>query len=206
MRPKASPYHHGDLKRALLEAAVRHVSEKGAESLTLRDLARTVGVSHGAPYRHFADKSALLQAVAEGGFIELLRAMREEGAAEAETDPVVRFETAFRAYVRFSLENPAQLTLMFGPEAAAEACGPRVSEAAKATFEYVLGMIEQGQRQGAFKAGDPLLQAAAAWSLVHGISVLLSHGHLRADGLELRSREELVREVSRALLVGLRSQ
>lgn len=201
MKLKRHGYHHGDLKRALVDAALRHIATDGVESLTLRELARATGVSHGAPYRHFPDKQALVDALADDGYEKLLAAMTEK--AGAETDPVRRFELAGIAYVTFAIESPVQLGLMFGPESGG--CEPHepLTGAAKKTFEYVVDIISAGQRAGVFRPGEPLLMAVSAWALVHGVAVLFTNGHLRGAGLEGMGRDALVVAVSRALCEGL---
>src|SRR5918911_3448969 len=102
-----SPYHHGNLRAALLEEAERRL---GDGELSLRELARAVGVSHGAPRRHFADKQALLDALAEEGFARLGRALE---ASAADGDFTARLAALARAYVRFATEHGALLDLMF---------------------------------------------------------------------------------------------
>src|SRR6476661_2726124 len=111
-RPTGRPYHHGNLRSALLAAAERTVRERGVEQLSLRELARQVGVSHGAPRRHFPDRQALLDALAEAGFIRLGADLRTavDGAGE---EFEARLRATAAAYVRFATEDSALLELMF---------------------------------------------------------------------------------------------
>jgi AcrR family transcriptional regulator len=102
---KKKPYHHGDLRRALVTAALAAVAEDGADKFTLRDVARRAGVSVAAPYRHFRDKEALLAAVAAECALELGKAM-DAAVAAAPPDPLERFRATGIAYVRFAVENP----------------------------------------------------------------------------------------------------
>jgi AcrR family transcriptional regulator len=114
-RPKT--YHHGDLKAALLESALDILRDQGLEALTLRAVARRAGVSQAAPYRHFADRRALVAAVAELGFREMQARMSDAmQPAGAGSQPGLRQVAV--AYVRFGLENPAVYRVMFGPEVA----------------------------------------------------------------------------------------
>src|ERR1700761_521374 len=106
------PYHHGNLRSALLDAAERTVRERGVGELSLRELARDVGVSHGAPRRHFPDRQALLDALAESGFERLGRELRAalDGAGDKFEE---RLHATGAAYIRFATEDPALLELMF---------------------------------------------------------------------------------------------
>src|SRR5690349_21499231 len=106
------PYHHGNLRTALLDAAERTLRERGAQALSLRELAREVGVSHGAPRRHFPDRQALLDALAGEGFERLGRELREAAAAAGE-DFEPRLRAIAAAYIRFATEDAALLELMF---------------------------------------------------------------------------------------------
>src|SRR5438270_10671304 len=109
---RARAYHHGNLRTALLEQAERSVREHGVERLSLRELARVVGVSHGAPRRHFADRQALLDALAENGFVRLGAELRAavHGAGD---DFDQRLRVTAAAYIRFATQDPALLELMF---------------------------------------------------------------------------------------------
>ena len=118
--PSSSPvnsYHHGDLRNALLEAGEQLLVERGAAALSLREVAKLAGVSHAAPYRHFRDKAALLQALAASGF-ERLQVDIKAAAARIAHDPELKLVEAGVAYVRLAVRNPALMQLMFaaGPE------------------------------------------------------------------------------------------
>src|SRR5258708_6887496 len=109
--PRKKSYHHGDLRRALLDAALALLEKSGVEALTLREGARRVGVTAGAPYHHFADKEAIVASVAEEGFVELGEAM---AAARDAADPASRLGAMGRSYVRFAVAHPAHFRVMFG--------------------------------------------------------------------------------------------
>src|ERR1700761_4628452 len=110
-RMKERPYHHGNLRTALLAAAERTLRERGAQELSLRELARDVGVSHGAPRRHFPDRQALLDALAESGFDRLGRELKA-AAAGAGDEFQPRLEATAAAYIRFATADPALLDLV----------------------------------------------------------------------------------------------
>jgi AcrR family transcriptional regulator len=173
------PYHHGDLRRALIDTALEMVTEEQNWTFSLRELARRAGVSHQAPYNHFPEKQDLLGAVAVVGFERLrdgmLRAMAGIDAPEALVDVIGR------TYVRLGLENPALYRLMFGPALADAGPGnrPTIARSAGARARAVLEeAIERGARSGAFAVPadnreDQVLAAHAFWSAVHGLTMLV---------------------------------
>src|SRR3982750_2168770 len=116
----AAPYHHGDLRRALIDTALTMVTEEGAWNFTLREVARRAGVSHAAPYNHFEDKAALLAEVAALGF-QALRHALEPAAGGHPRSARQALAGVAAAYVRFGVEHPAHYRLMFGAELADKA-------------------------------------------------------------------------------------
>lgn len=174
---KTDGYHHGNLRPALLDAARRLVEERGIDGLTLREVARRAGVSHNAPYHHFQDKAALVQALAEDGYEQLL-------AAElASVDPAATIPDQIRAlghaYVRFALEDPQRFTLMNRPELRREDEVTPVQRAGMASEAPLLDAITAGQEAGFLAAGDPGVLGLGAWATVHGLAMLLVDGPLR---------------------------
>lgn len=151
-------YHHGDLRNALVEAAERAVDEKG-EVPSLRALADLCGVSHGAPYRHFADADDLLGSVAARGFEGLTAAIR--AASTDVSPPAAKLARGCLAYIAWGVRHPARYGLMFGdhsPVADHPACG----EASARAFQVLIdGCAECG-------ATDPVRTANAAWAALHG--------------------------------------
>ncbi len=174
-----STYHHGDLRPALLRAAARLLEKEGPAALSLRDLARRAGVSHNAPYRHFPDREALLAALAADGFRRLGEALA--GASRQEMG---------EAYVRFALEHPQLFRLMFGGHLPFSRHGA-LERAAASPYQALVA---------AFRAqtsiGDPERAAAAAWSLVHGLSHLLLDGQFASQAAD---RAAFVRDVLRSV-------
>src|ERR1700730_987860 len=139
------PYHHENLRFALLEQAERSVRERGVQALSLRELARDLGVSHGAPRRPFPDRQALLDALAEAGFARLGAELRSavDGAGE---DFQARLRATAAAYVRFATRDAALLELMFAGKHR-EPAGA-LHEASRRAFSVLLELIEQGQAEG----------------------------------------------------------
>ncbi len=167
-------YHHGDLRAALLEAAREVLAKEGVEALTLREVARRAGVTHAAPYRHFADKEALLAAVATEGYLALTQSM--EAHVKPKKDPVQRLLAAGAGYVAFALAHPAHYRLMFGPGIQDFEAHPPLKAASDAAFGYLVERISQAQAAGGTRQGDTLGYAAAAWSMSHGLALGLLDG------------------------------
>src|ERR1700756_566067 len=134
-RPTERPYHHGNLRSALLAAAERTVRERGVQELSLRELAREVGVSHGAPRRHFVDRQALLDALAEAGFARLGSELRD-AFAKAGDEFEERMRVVGAAYSRFAIRDPDLLELMFAGKHRDQS--GRLYEAATAAFSVIM--------------------------------------------------------------------
>jgi len=205
-RPKSgssikAPYHHGDLKRALIDTALAMVTEEGTWSFTLREVARRAGVSHAAPYNHFPDKAALLAEVAALGFQALAREMEAAGRrARSARQALLGIATA---YVRFGVENPAYYRLMFGPELADKERYPVLQQASDATFAKLTAALERGQAAGELRRGSIREQALAAWSLVHGLTTLFLDQRLSFLGLSSHEAERQAKATGTALFEGL---
>lgn len=192
-------YHHGDLRRALLEKGVEALREVGVQGLSLRDVARRAGVTHAAPYRHFASKEVLLAAIAEQGFLELRAVM--ERSAKGARDGLDRLTRIGRGYVRFAEGFPDHLMLMF-QRRLFEADYPPLREAGRATFEVLVHAVQGAQAEGALEEGDPTELALAHWSLVHGLSVLAIQGALEPMGLVARGPDQAAKTAIRWLQAG----
>ncbi|MEO8184913.1 MAG: TetR/AcrR family transcriptional regulator [Deltaproteobacteria bacterium] len=175
-RKPANQYHHGDLPRALLEAAVRTIQKRGVEALTLRAVGDELGVSRSALYRHFADKAALLATVAHEGF-RMLR-LELEAAWERSGRGLPGFTAMGEAYVRFAIAHPAHYRLMFGSGFDRSAAAPELREEGSRAFGVLVNAITQ-QRPGTLQPDDPERLAHFIWALVHGISMLAIDGALR---------------------------
>jgi len=169
-RKPARPYHHGDLRQALLDAARALLRRGGAAALTLRAAAREAGVSQTAPYRHFADRGELIAAVAAIGFRQLHTAMMAAVSGRGNTKGGL--QQLALAYVRFALANPEHYRVMFGSEAAACEHSDEVQRTAGAVRSMLTGGIARLQSTGLVRKGDPGEMALSAWALVHGVVML----------------------------------
>jgi AcrR family transcriptional regulator len=175
-------YHHGNLRAALLERAEETLRTGGAGRLSLRELARDIGVSHAAPRRHFPDKQALLDALAEDGFERLGRELREAmDAAGEQCEP--RLLAFGRAYVTFATRHSALLELMFAGKHR-EGAAPGLRDAADRAFEAPRVLLAEGQAAGDVVAGDPDELTVATWATVQGLATLFAGGMLPEEELD----------------------
>jgi AcrR family transcriptional regulator len=195
-------YHHGDLRRALLDAARVLVEREGRQALTLRATARMAGVSQAAPYRHFQDKDALLAAVAEEG-LRALAAFLEDAAAKHPDDPRARLQALGVAYVRFASTRTSHFQGMFAIETPELDAYPSLSEAYEAVAAPLLEAIIACQRGGLVANGDPRELALVAWSIVHGLAVLAVGGQVPRLLGETREPGKLAQSVTLQLMNGL---
>ena len=175
MRKRPSQYHHGDLRRALVEQALRTIQSEGVRGVTLRGVGETLGVSRTALYRHFKDKGALLAEVAREGF----RTFRQElvDAWEGAGRGLPGFEAMGLAYVRFAVANPSHYRVMFGGFVVGTPDAELMKEAG-AAFQALVDAIVWLQQHGLMRDDDPLQLARCIWAVVHGIATLLIDGQL----------------------------
>ncbi len=172
MQPTKSPYHHGNLKAALVEAATKLIEEQGPASVSLREVARAVRVSHTAPYRHFPNKQVLLEEVAIGGFNALSDAL-DSVIEKHPNDPRQQMIEAGAAYVLEAFNNPQRAQLMFGGIYPQKSQTAEFRGAAEASFSRCVKIIQQGQQQGVFHQGSTRRLVLTFWSASHGLAMLL---------------------------------
>jgi AcrR family transcriptional regulator len=185
LRRPPDRYHHGDLRRALLEEAARIIQHEGVAGLTLRAVGERLGVSRTALYRHFTDKSALLAAVAREGFrmlrLALLASWDEGGRGRR------GFEAMGVAYVRFAVANPSHYRVMFGGFLAHPAPDPELAQEASAAFQVLVDALVAQQQDGLVRGDDPLQLARLIWAMVHGIAMLAIDGHFQHESCGVES-------------------
>ncbi len=194
---KDRPYHHGDLRRALIDTALDMLAADQNWTFTLREVARRSGVSHAAPYKHFRDREMLLRELARTGFIRLGRAMSKAMSADR-SSPSMRFIGGAQACIDFALRNPGLYRLMFSSDADKTA-DPHLHDAAMETFGILLQLLEEGQRDGSFRPVAISALAAASWAQVHGLAMLAISGQL----LEEKVGSEPVAAALEVLLNGM---
>lgn len=195
-----SAYHHGDLRQALIDGAISLIAEQDVSSLSLREVARRVGVSHAAPYRHFQDKESLLAAVAEEGFIGLTEAMNR-AIEQAPDDTLKRLEATGVAYVEFAVAHPSHYRVMFGSYQGEQVPQKERAQAGWQAFQVLFNAIEAGQSAGTVRAGDTMQLGWVAWSTVHGLAMLLIDGRLPVS--QPQDMKALSEFVTRTLISGL---
>jgi len=196
----AGRYHHGELRRAVLEATLGIVAKDGTGAVSLSAAARRVGVSPQAIYNHFRDKGALLAAAAEDSVRALERSMRAAGAGvEAAGE---KLEAAGVAYVAFACAHPAHFRLLSAPELADKTKYPGLLIAYEAAFGVLLAAIEACQGAGVVRRSEPRRLARAAWAMVHGVAWLLVDGQFAVAGAGGEA-VHAAREAVRVLFKGL---
>jgi len=191
------PYHHGNLREALLRAAEKTLESGGVQNISLRELSRELGVSHTSPRRHFADKQALLDALGLRGFERfdevLARATRQRGQ-----NFKTRLTKLARAYIGFALKHPALLNLMF--EAKHRPDAPReLLEASEKAFAHAHATFADGQARGEVVAGDPWRLSLVVFSALLGLIAISTNGKFKGIPLD-----RLVAEIIERIILGLR--
>jgi AcrR family transcriptional regulator len=196
-------YFAGDLRRALLDAALDVIATEGPAAVSLRGLSRTLGVSHAAPTHHFADKAALFTALAAEGFTRLGAAFEDAVRALGPTAGALdRLQAGGLAYVRFAAEHPAHFATMWRTDLRHDD-GPELQAAATAPLEHLRRGVARAQAEGWAPGADPETVALTLWSAVHGLAALWSGGTIRTVSGASGS-EELGAAVTGLLLAALR--
>jgi len=202
-----SSYHHGDLKKALVETGLLVIKEQGSNALSLREAARKAGVSEAAPYRHFANKESLLAAIAEEGF-KRLRARLLEGISAAAGDPLAQLHAVAWGYTQFAMLETDHFRAMFSsslvpPHAAKH---PSLSEAAISNFNELVVVVEDCQKAGIIsKSANPKTTASQLWGSIHGMTLLLIDQEMAFLGMNASQAHEIVKNQLSSHLEGLRN-
>jgi len=184
-------YHHGDLKNGLIEAGIEILSTEGVSALSLRKVARRAGVSHTAPYAHYADKQALVAAIATDGH----RKIYEKIAAVMEQypdDPLRQFVETAWAYVEFGLEETDHFRITFSGAAEKERDYPALVEMTRKNYGVLRALVVRCQAAGILNPGEPDLVAVGVWGLVHGFVSLVQEGQVSSSVLSHYSLREML--------------
>jgi AcrR family transcriptional regulator len=192
-------YHHGNLRRALLDEALATIRSEGVNAITLRDIGAQLGVSRTALYRHFADKRALLTGVATEGFRmlrqQLVTAWEEGGRGRA------AFLSMGVAYVRFAVANPSHYRVMFGGFVDPKVREPELAAESGGAFQALVDALATLQCDAIVRDDDTVLMARFVWAVVHGVAMLGIDGQLREPG----GVEELMRYALERLGTGIQA-
>ena len=168
---KKDSYHHGDVRQKIIDEALSWIERENIVSLSLRGIARRLGVSHNAPYRHFPDKESLLVAIAEIGFRQLNRALQQALDCKA-NNYREKLENIGIAYIRYAVANQTYYRVMFSDRQLICDKYPELDRISEQAFMVLLNVIKAGQEAKVFIAEDSRQLARVCWSLTHGVSML----------------------------------
>jgi AcrR family transcriptional regulator len=176
-------YHHGDLKNALIEAGIEILSLEGISGLSMRKVARKAGVSHAAPYAHFADKQALVAAISTQGYRSIFERFSAAAKAHQDDPPRQLVECAW-AYVQFALEHPNHYKITLSGVVEKEKDYPDLVEIAEKCFAALVQVVENSQQAGVLASAPTYLIAVTVWGLVHGLISLIQEAQVSHTVLE----------------------
>ena len=180
---RKAPYHHGDLRSALLTAAEAELAERGIEAFSLRSVAKRAGVSHAAPAHHFGDVKGLLTALAAEGFRRFLAAQSAREAVAA-PDPASQLVAAGLGYIDFAMQRPALFRLLWGSEWP-DFKNADLSQAALASYQHLVDQVSAA-------GGRTVADESAMWAIAHGLADLLSAGRMMSIGSFAAPERDLV--------------
>lgn len=184
-------YHHGDLKNALIQAGIEILSRDGIQALSLRSVAKRAGVSHAAPYAHFADKDALIAAIAAEGYRKLYAQLA--AAPPDSGDPLARLRDTAFAYLQFALDEPDHFRITFSGVVAAEKNYPEYVEQSRRCYALVVRLVTDCQADGLFAGEDVQRLAVSIWSCIHGFAQLVLAKQLPSALVSQHSIRDLFR-------------
>jgi AcrR family transcriptional regulator len=190
----SNTYHHGNLKEALVSAGLEILSEKGIEGLSLRNVAKKIGVSHTASYNHFPDKQALLAAISTAGHEQLHQILLDTFEKTKHSSSHVISEIAW-AYLQFALDNPAIFKLMFSGALEEERDHPEYVEISQKSIALFEDMIVFSQNKGQLPEGKVEIIAIKLWSLVHGFTYLMLENQFPIEYLKGQELREMLKGI-----------
>jgi len=188
---RKNQYHHGDLKNALIQAGIEILSREGVNALSLRKVARKAGVSHAAPYAHFADKQALVAAISTEGYKEIYEKVYD-AVQRHQGEPLRQLVEAAWAYVEFALTDPDHFKITLSGVVEKEKDYPAFVEIAQKSFNLVVELVAAGQRAGILHEGPPDLVAVSVWGLVHGFALLVLEDQISHTLLDRYTLKEML--------------
>ncbi len=197
-------YHHGNLRQALITAAIPVLKKKGVVGLSLRELAKELGVSHGAPYRHFSNKAALLEAIAVTGFVAL-KDICQKAIDEFPDDPRKQLYQAGIGYILYVTQNPEVADLMFRPGVFSGENAQELRQASEAAVSRLAAIIENGKRKKLYRQHETMDLVLTSLSAVHGLAIFITGGMLLDPAAPEDMIEALGKKVFDILMHGMES-
>ena len=202
MKKKKKSYHHGDLRESCIQAALELIKKQGVH-FSLRDVARRLNVSHGAPYKHFKSKEELIAAIATEGFSRFSEYLRGQfDGRHDENDTKAVFDQMGQAYIQFALDNPDHFLIMFSERMSDAGKYPELVEESSMAFSILIDMVNELQKEGYYKGVSPLHAALAIWSICHGFANLVINGRVTTE--EFGSLEDQIKAIQSVLFEGSR--
>lgn len=197
-------YHHGDLKRALLDASIKILKEEGYKALSLRKAATLAGVSQSAPYRHYPDLESLYADIAEEGF-KILAERQKKLRSKYKKRPLLLFRESGVSYVEFALENPDLFRIMYGNQIESHLKYDSLIKTEDETFQIIVEIIRDCQKAGLIPEGNTEKAATSAWTMAHGVAVLLSGQQMMFRSIEIKQARKITKDLIQFLYTGLKT-
>lgn len=202
MAKSKKAYHHGDLRNSLLLAAEQLLEQKGVGAVSLREVAKIAGVSHTAPYRHFADKNTLLAGLATIGYARLADAM-EDCVRNQPDDPEKQLSASMHAYISLARNHPQMTNLIFGGVLKEDSYEGALAVESERAFNGLLTVIQNGQQSGLYIEKETQELALFVWSLAHGFSMLITGGQLGELGSDEKAIQVIVSNMGEMIIKGI---
>jgi len=196
-------YHHGDLKRVLLEVAIYLLKKEGYQSLSLRKIAKLAGVSQSAPYRHYNDLEELYADIASEGF-KLLTTKLKKVKTRYSKYPLLQFRESGIAYVEFAIKNPDLFQIMYGNQILSHSKYEFLIQSEEEAFLILKNILMECKEQGLIKTIEIEQASMSAWTMVHGLAVLLAGKQVMFRNIDLKNAKTITKEMIQFLYVGLK--
>ncbi|WCL48462.1 TetR/AcrR family transcriptional regulator [Leptospira sp. GIMC2001] len=197
------PYHHGDLKKALIDASMEILKNEGYQALSLRKVSKHAAVSQSAPYRHFADLESLIAEIALEGF-KLLTMQLLKIKKRMAKHPLLQYRETGLQYVEFAVQNPDLFQIMYGNQIPDHSKFENLVAAESETFQVLVDIISDCKNAGVLKTKNIRTAAMASWTMVHGIAVLLSGRQVMFRNLKSKEIKSITKDLLETLYTGMK--